>query len=103
MNTIGGTPLPRETRINLAVSYYGLYMFGMAVTQSERVDEDCAMDNAGIPYYEDQLTEAHKAKLEHLKSFDVILDSALKKSLTTPAFLTPTLEDFLAHHLAEAQ
>lgn len=49
------TKLEREERIHLAVVYFGLYTFGLASTAFQQTDEDCAMDNGGVPYYEDQL------------------------------------------------
>lgn len=61
-------PLSREDRLTLAQCYYGWYTFGMATTDSERVDEDCAMDNNGVPYYEDQLTDKHKEVLARFKA-----------------------------------
>jgi hypothetical protein len=61
------TELSRDERIDLAVCYYGWYTFGMAATDSERCDEDCAMDNGGVPRYADQLTEKHIEVLDRLK------------------------------------
>jgi len=43
--------LTRVERLNLAVCYFGLYMIGMATNDGDKVDEDCAMDNAGVPLY----------------------------------------------------
>ena len=60
-------PLPRKSRIDLAVLVHGLYTFGMATTDCERCDEDCAMDNMGIPYYKYQLTERDKEVLARLE------------------------------------
>lgn len=53
-------PLKRKDRIYLAVAYYGWYTFGMAATDSQRIDEDCAMDNGGVPYYEHQLNDKQR-------------------------------------------
>lgn len=54
------TPIPREDRLYLARAVYGLYTFGLAQTDRDRIDEDCAMDNQGIPYYLEQLTDSQR-------------------------------------------
>lgn len=64
-------PLPREDRITLAVMLHGMYTFGMAATDGERCDEDCAMDNMGIPYYREHLTERDRAVLDDYRASSV--------------------------------
>lgn len=66
-------PLPRQYRIDLAVMVHGLYTIGMAVTDGERCDEDCAMDNMGIPYYWAQLTERDRVALVRVRPGQVEL------------------------------
>lgn len=61
------TPLSRNDRIYLGAVYYGLYTLGMAGSDSERTDEDCAMDNFGVPYYQYQLSDSHKEILAKRK------------------------------------
>jgi len=60
------TEIPRKQRIDLAVCHFGLYTFGLAMTDCERVDEDCAMDNMSVPFYFEQLTPTMKESLEKL-------------------------------------
>jgi hypothetical protein len=50
--------IPREDRIYLGQTVYGLYTLGMAGSDSERIDEDCVMDNMRVPYYKKDLTSA---------------------------------------------
>lgn len=50
------TPIDRKDRVLLAQLHYGLYTIGFAITDSERVDEDCCMDNCGVPYYTEKLS-----------------------------------------------
>lgn len=59
-------PISRAERITLAVCVYGLYTMGLATTDSERCDEDCAMDNMRVPYYKEQLTPRDVAALERI-------------------------------------
>jgi hypothetical protein len=59
--------ISREDRIVLAHSYFGWYTFGMATNDAERIDENVAMDNGGVPFYEDQLTDKHKEVLKRHK------------------------------------
>lgn len=61
------TPLNREDRITIAVTLFGLYTLGMAENESEKIDENCAMDNMGVPYYEEQLNEDHHQVLTREK------------------------------------
>lgn len=51
--------LTREERIDLAVCCYGLYSIGLASNECQRIDEDCAMDNMGVPFLRSQLTDHH--------------------------------------------
>lgn len=60
--------LTRQERIWLACCYYGWYTFGLAVGQSERTDEDCAVDNNRVPRYEHQLNAQQKAIIEKCRS-----------------------------------
>ena len=65
---MGTVALSREDRITLASCYYGLYLVGMAANKSQQIDEDCAMNNMGVPYYEHQLTDRHRQVLaEHVQ------------------------------------
>ena len=68
MSTQEKKPLSREDQLALAQYYYGWHIKGMTATDSQRVDEDCAMDNGGVPQYEDQLTDKHKEVLEKYKT-----------------------------------
>jgi hypothetical protein len=53
--------VPREDRIYLGQTVYGLYTLGLAGSDSERIDEDCAMDNMRVPYYKKDLTSAQRS------------------------------------------
>lgn len=80
--------LSREDRLILAQSYFGWYTFGMATTESERVDENCAMDNGGVPIYEDQLTDKHKEVLKKYKSEAwKPIESLLERNMDVPLVL----------------
>lgn len=57
--------IDRNDRISIACTFYGLYMIGLATTEIEKIDENCAMDNFGVPYYKHQLTDGHKQYLEN--------------------------------------
>ena len=63
--------LSRNERVALATRLFGLYMLPLhladAKTQGELTDIDCAMDNARVPFYRDQLTEEMKKILEEDK------------------------------------
>lgn len=63
--------LPRKDRIRLGVMMYGLYLLGLASNDCERVDEDCAMDNSGVPRDYSQLTEQHKHVIAGGSPFDM--------------------------------
>jgi hypothetical protein len=76
--------IPRQDRIALACSFYGLYMFGLAVTESERVDEDCAMNNARVPWCVGMLTEAHEKYLDELRASDRFSFEEVTKGPTVP-------------------
>lgn len=56
-------PLARDQRVCIAQTCFGLYLIGLAATESEIIDENCAMDNAGVPFYEEMLTEDMKYRL----------------------------------------
>ena len=56
--------LPRFHRVLLATLHYGLYMIGHASTDSERIDEDCCMDNCGVPIFQDQVSEKQQALID---------------------------------------
>lgn len=43
--------LTRQQRTDIAIGYFRLYSVGSALTDFERDEEDCAMDNAGVPDY----------------------------------------------------
>jgi len=58
--------LTHKERLDLAVCYFGLYTFGLATTPKEIVDEQCAMDNCGVPFLESLLNEKQKQILEKL-------------------------------------
>lgn len=80
------TPLPkpghiaRADRVALASSFYGLYLLGSAMTDSERIDEDCAMDNMRVPFLTDCLSNAQRAYLEQLHG----LRAPLMKTQSVP-------------------
>jgi hypothetical protein len=61
--------LTRNERLNLAVCYFGLYTIGMATNDCDKVDEDCAMDNAGVPFYYDQLNDRQRKVLDDMVAF----------------------------------
>lgn len=61
-------PLARNERIYLATRIHGLYTLGMAVTESEKTDEDCCMDNTGVPHYYSQLNERDRACLDAFRA-----------------------------------
>jgi hypothetical protein len=63
--------LTREERVAIATRIYGLYMMPQFLfdaklnnSSSALTDIDCAMDNAGVPYYRDLLKESEKKVLE---------------------------------------
>lgn len=69
--------IPRDDRISIGFKFYGMYLLGMAATENDMVDEDCCMDNMRVPYYQDQLTDAHKqylAELSVINSDEAIQD-----------------------------
>ena len=70
-------PLSREARITLGSSFYGIYTLGMASTESEMIDEDCVMDNIGVPFYEELL------KPEHIKCLE---EHAFYRNFVGPPF-----------------
>jgi hypothetical protein len=55
--------IPRNQRIILGGAMGGNYMLGMAGTEFEKVDEDCAMDNARIPRHYQNLSLNDRARL----------------------------------------
>lgn len=61
--------LTRNERLNLAVCYFGLYTIGMATNDGDKVDEDCAMDNAGVPFYYNQLNDRQRKVLDDMVAF----------------------------------
>ena len=58
--------IPREDRLFLAATVFGLYSIGRAPSRGAQIDENCAMDNAGVPYYDHQLTIEMQDKLDEL-------------------------------------
>lgn len=55
-------PISREDRVALASRVHGLYLIGQASCEAQRLDEDCAMDNARVPQrYEELTAEDRKA------------------------------------------
>lgn len=60
--------LSREERVQLAQKIYGLYSIGLAMSESERIDEDCCMDNCKVPFLRSQLKQAEIEWLEKCKN-----------------------------------
>lgn len=58
------TPIPRKDRIILGQTWYGLYTLGLAITDLQRIAEDCAMDDLGVPFYIEKLTDEQKDRIE---------------------------------------
>lgn len=58
--------LTREERIWIATKFFGLYVLGNAMTESEKIDEDCGMDNMGVPRYHKNLKPEYMLWLEFL-------------------------------------
>lgn len=69
--------LSREDRITLASCYYGLYTIGMAANKSQQIDEDCAMNNVGVPHYEHQLTDRHRQVLAEQMRTELLASFAI--------------------------
>jgi hypothetical protein len=59
-------------RVTIANVYYGLYSANTHVSENEQVDAECAMDNAGVPYYEHDLTEHMKTTLTFVNSVSTV-------------------------------
>jgi len=53
--------LSYRERVTIACMFYGLYRMGVAVTDFDRVDELCCMDNMHVPWLYSQLTD----KMQH--------------------------------------
>lgn len=61
--------MSRKHRILVGSVIFGLYVLGFAVTDSEKIDEDCRMDNACVPrHYEDLREKDRKYILENFAS-----------------------------------
>lgn len=56
--------MTHEHRVILGSTIFGLYMLGMATTNFERTDEWCAMDNVGVPFLYENLTDEQRAHIE---------------------------------------
>jgi hypothetical protein len=63
--------IPRNVRVYIAQSVFGLYTFGMATTDFDKCDEDCAMNNSRVPYSWDQIDRMTFIKLIKYFSEDV--------------------------------
>lgn len=103
------TAISRDDRVVLACSYYGLYAIGMATNDFERTDENCAMDNVGVPYYQEQLTEDHLAVLKRhafyrdfvgpplpISNFDFEMTYRTKLRIYEPTAVLQTVEKWLS-------
>lgn len=61
--------MSRKHRILVGSVIFGLYTLGLAITESEKIDEDCCMDNSGIPHhYEDLREKDRKHILENFSN-----------------------------------
>jgi hypothetical protein len=57
--------LTHRERILLADKFFGLYLIGFAGSESERVDERCAMDNSLVPFMTSHLTKVQREHIEY--------------------------------------
>jgi len=86
--------LTREERVAIATRIYGLYMMPIFLSDAKLnassgalVDIDCAMDNAGVPYYRSMLKDSEKAVLEEEKKMLETIEAS-KKAESKPSFTT---------------
>lgn len=63
--------MSRQHRVTLGTCMYGLYVLGLATTPSEECDEDCAMNNMGVPYRYEDLTATQRATLDRVAKRDL--------------------------------
>lgn len=63
--------IPRNVRIYIAQAIFGFYTFGTAVSDFDKTDEDCAMDNSRVPFSWDQVDRATFDKLMGFMPKDV--------------------------------
>jgi hypothetical protein len=81
--------MSRQHRIILGSNYYGLYVLGMASTDFERTDEDCGMDNIGVPRRYEDLTEKHREKLLSVLANEAELKKMLSEGRPVTVALDP--------------